>query len=113
MICKQCGTEIADKALICYRCGAATTEPRIKPPASGPIFEKPRRRRAPLIWVLILVLLALLALLYFLQPASAQPSTAGFQEVLDVALRELGAGRESDVWSRELYPRSFTPSEMC
>ncbi len=32
MICTTCGTEIADKALICYRCGQATTEPRIKPP---------------------------------------------------------------------------------
>jgi zinc ribbon protein len=32
MICRKCGTEIADKALICYRCGTATTEARIKPP---------------------------------------------------------------------------------
>ena len=34
MTCKQCGTEIAEKALICYRCGAPTTEPRRQPPAS-------------------------------------------------------------------------------
>jgi lipopolysaccharide export LptBFGC system permease protein LptF len=27
MICKVCGTEIADKALICYRCGTSTFEP--------------------------------------------------------------------------------------
>ena len=32
MRCRQCGTEIADKALICYRCGAATTEPVFAPP---------------------------------------------------------------------------------
>lgn len=32
MTCRNCGTEIADKALICYRCGTATTEPKIKPP---------------------------------------------------------------------------------
>ena len=31
MICRQCGTEIADKALICYRCGTATTEAKFKP----------------------------------------------------------------------------------
>jgi hypothetical protein len=31
MICKSCGTEIADKALICFRCGAATTEARRQP----------------------------------------------------------------------------------
>jgi hypothetical protein len=36
MICRQCGTEIADKALICYRCGTATTEPRTRPPERAP-----------------------------------------------------------------------------
>jgi hypothetical protein len=34
VICRNCGTEIADKALICYRCGTATSEPRYRPPAS-------------------------------------------------------------------------------
>jgi hypothetical protein len=50
MICKHCGTEIADKALICYRCGQATAEPRVKPPIEGSIFVK--RRRSPLPWLL-------------------------------------------------------------
>ena len=27
MICKNCSTEIAGEALICYRCGTATSEP--------------------------------------------------------------------------------------
>ena len=27
MTCRKCGTEIAAKAIICYKCGAATTEP--------------------------------------------------------------------------------------
>jgi uncharacterized membrane protein YvbJ len=31
MQCRQCGTEIADKALICYRCGTATTEAKYQP----------------------------------------------------------------------------------
>jgi hypothetical protein len=31
MQCRQCGTEIAEKALICYRCGTATTEAKFKP----------------------------------------------------------------------------------
>jgi hypothetical protein len=26
MICQHCGTEIADKALVCYRCGRGTSE---------------------------------------------------------------------------------------
>ena len=34
MKCRSCGTEIAANALICYRCGTATTEPRITPPAA-------------------------------------------------------------------------------
>ncbi len=42
MICRNCGIEIADKALICYRCGTATTEPLYRPAApkgrSGPII---------------------------------------------------------------------------
>ncbi len=33
MICKNCGTEIADRALICYRCGQATFE-AVRQPAS-------------------------------------------------------------------------------
>jgi hypothetical protein len=27
MRCKSCGTEIADKAIVCFRCGAGTTDP--------------------------------------------------------------------------------------
>jgi hypothetical protein len=62
MTCKYCGTEIADKALICYRCGNATTEPRIKPPSEGPIFERPRRSRLPVVAViLVLIALAIIA----------------------------------------------------
>ena len=59
MKCKSCGTEIADKALICYRCGNATTEPRIKPPEEGSLFDRPRRSRLPLVAVVVLLVLAL------------------------------------------------------
>ena len=61
MRCKFCETEIADKALICYRCGNATAEPRVAPPADGPLFDRPRRSRMPLAVVIVLVILALLA----------------------------------------------------
>jgi hypothetical protein len=57
MICTNCGTEIADKALICYRCGQATTEPRIKPPA--PV----QRRRSDLASAIALVVLAIAGVL--------------------------------------------------
>ncbi len=61
MICAHCGADIADKALICYRCGHATTEPRIKPPTEGSLFERPRRSRMPLVVVVLLAILALIA----------------------------------------------------
>lgn len=60
MLCRNCGTDIADKALICYRCGTATVEAKYKP------YEPPTvRSRVPLVaGAVALVLLALV--LYFL-----------------------------------------------
>jgi hypothetical protein len=60
MQCRYCSTEIADNALICYRCGRATTDPRVKPPSEGSLFEH-RRRRPPWVIILIVVILAILA----------------------------------------------------
>jgi hypothetical protein len=56
MKCRQCGTEIADKALICYRCGTATTEPRIAPPAASP-----RRGPIPVIVAILVIIAAAVA----------------------------------------------------
>ena len=58
MRCRNCGAEIADKALICYRCGTATAEAKYKPAAL------PRRSssRTLILVVLIVALLALFAL---------------------------------------------------
>ena len=61
MKCTHCGATIADKALICYRCGNATTEPRIKPPDDVSLFERPRRSRLPLVAIVVLILLAIIA----------------------------------------------------
>jgi zinc-ribbon domain len=55
MKCRNCGTEIADKAIICYRCGTSTTDP-VRTPA--PV----RGRRSPLFSFALAVLLVLLAL---------------------------------------------------
>ncbi len=68
MICTNCSTEIADRALICFRCGQATTEPRVKPPADGSLFGKPRRRRSPLTIAVAIVSLVLLALYFLTAP---------------------------------------------
>ena len=56
MQCRHCGTEIADKALICFRCGTATTEAKHKP------YVAPTRGLgSPLLWSVVVVLLVLLA----------------------------------------------------
>ena len=36
MECERCGTEIAANALICFRCGEATSEPEHSTPAGRP-----------------------------------------------------------------------------
>jgi len=58
MKCRNCGTEIADKALICYRCGTATTERRIAPPPP----PKERGVLPMLVAILLIVLAAVLGL---------------------------------------------------
>jgi hypothetical protein len=40
MKCRHCNAEIADKALICYRCGTATTEAKYKPVALRPAASR-------------------------------------------------------------------------
>ena len=55
MICRNCGTEIADKAIVCYRCGTSTTQPVRKP-------VDVKRRRGILLPLVALILLALAAL---------------------------------------------------
>lgn len=64
MTCRQCGTEIAGNALICYRCGSATSAPRVKPPAIGSVFDRPRRRWTKGV-VTACVLLAVAVVLWF------------------------------------------------
>ena len=54
MICRKCGIEIADKALICYRCGTATTEPSFKP--------SPRRRSASPLILFVIALAVIVSL---------------------------------------------------
>jgi predicted cobalt transporter CbtA len=51
MKCRQCGTEIADKALICYRCGAATTDP-----VFAPATEARGRSRSGLVTLVVTLL---------------------------------------------------------
>jgi hypothetical protein len=78
MQCRNCGAEIADKALICYRCGTATSDAKYKP---APVRR--RRSRAPLaITVLVIAILLLLLILYLRDsragPARLEPAREAF-----------------------------------
>ena len=57
MRCSNCGTEIADKAIVCFRCGQATVAAVRKP------APPPSRVRGILSFVALLVLLAAALLL--------------------------------------------------
>jgi hypothetical protein len=67
MKCRQCGTEIADKAIVCYRCGAATTDP-----VRQAVPIKPRS--SPLVpGAIILLLVALAVYLAYVARTAANP----------------------------------------
>ena len=68
MLCRHCGTEIADKAIVCYRCGASTTDP-VRQPA------RQTRRRSPILSFLLVALLLLMAL--FMGQASRTAADPG------------------------------------
>ncbi len=71
MVCRQCGTEIAEKAIICYRCGAATSDP-VRAPA-------PMTRRSPVLSFVTVAVLVLLAL--YMGQASRTAADAGRLQV--------------------------------
>lgn len=54
MHCRNCGTEIADRAIVCYRCGHPTTDPVRK---AVPV--RPPRR--PLFFLIVAAVLLVLA----------------------------------------------------
>lgn len=55
MQCRQCGTEIADKAIVCFRCGQGTMDPVRK---AAPI----KKRGSPILSFVVVLLLVLVAL---------------------------------------------------
>jgi hypothetical protein len=77
MKCRSCGTEIADKALVCYRCGTATTDPVRKAAAVRP-------RRGKLLPLVALVLLTLAAL--FLGQAGQTVVPGAYRLPAEIAL---------------------------
>ena len=64
MKCRSCGIEIADKALICYRCGTATTEAKYQP------YVKPKGRSTSTIVLIVIAIAVLVLLALFLLDSS-------------------------------------------
>jgi hypothetical protein len=55
MTCRSCGATIADKAIVCYRCGTPTA-------ASAPKSAPVRGRPSWITWLIVLIVLALVVL---------------------------------------------------
>ena len=73
MQCRNCGTEIADKAIICYRCGTGTTDP-----VRSPVPVRPRRAPGPPLAAAVTPLLLALILLFAAQTSThAEALTLG------------------------------------
>jgi hypothetical protein len=72
MQCRSCGTEIADKAIVCYRCGAATTDP-----VRSPLPVKRRGPGGPPLAAAVVPLFAAVVLLFMAQSAAGVLAVAG------------------------------------
>ena len=80
MQCRSCGTEIADKAIVCYRCGTATTDPVRRPAVIKP-------KRSNLLWVVIVAILTLAGLgLFQVSRTAADPEPLQLAAGLAVGL---------------------------
>ena len=66
MKCRVCQTEIADKALICFRCGASVAEAKTQPYVAG-------RKKRPIIVYVVFILIALLALVMMMRLLVVSP----------------------------------------
>jgi hypothetical protein len=79
MRCRNCGTEIAEKALICYRCGEATTAPKVAPPP-------PPRERGPIPVIVAILLLIGVAVLVLPELEPRTPRLAGWATLVLVTV---------------------------
>jgi hypothetical protein len=69
--CRHCGTEISDKAIVCFRCGQPTSAPVPARPAAG------RRAGSQPVWLAVTALLVLVAGgLFMARAASGQVPAA-------------------------------------
>jgi hypothetical protein len=76
MRCRSCGTEIADKAIVCFRCGAGTTDPVRK--------AAPVKHRRSILPSLISVAVLLIGALYMGQASRTAADPERWQTIAAV-----------------------------
>jgi len=69
MVCRSCGATIAEKAIICYRCGAATVDPATLVPPRPPVARRS-------VWPVAMAILIIVALAVWLVPKTPADSVA-------------------------------------
>ena len=67
MICASCGSAIADKAIVCYRCGTPTAIPEM---------AKPSSRQGRSYWAIVPVMVAIILLGVWLIPKTTPGTPA-------------------------------------
>jgi hypothetical protein len=65
--CRACGAEIADKAIVCYKCGTPTAEEAVRPSARGHAGPN---------WLLVAILLLVLSACGWYASAAPAGSTS-------------------------------------
>lgn len=70
MKCRSCGTEIAEKAIVCFRCGTPTDLP------AAPVRRRPPQRRPRPAWVAALAVLMIILLAVWLLALTPEGSMA-------------------------------------
>jgi len=69
MVCRSCGATIAEKAIICYRCGAATVDPATLVPPRPPVVRRS-------VWPVVAAIVIIIGLAVWLVPKTPADSTA-------------------------------------
>lgn len=80
MVCSSCGAEIADKAIVCYRCGTPTAIP------AAPERKSPPRRP---IWPAIVAVLVMIVLAIWIVPMTPPGSGLRYAAIAAAALAVL------------------------
>ena len=84
MKCRSCGTEIADKAIICFKCGAATSDPVRQP------YVAPKKSvLLPLLGWLV-VLCGGLTIYWAAEAGAAAGTDSGYRTYIGIALVAAG-----------------------